>query len=120
MKKILVLLALFVALPALAETINWTNPTTYTDSTPIPANKAAVLQAEIQYRTTGAFTPFGTTTGGATTFTAPYVTAPGATSYWRIRAISPLDNNATSAWSPDYPFVKPFQTPGAGAIMSVQ
>ena len=120
MKRIIVLLALFVAAPAIAETINWTNPTTYTDSTPIPANKAAVLQAEIQYRTGVTFTTFGSTTGGATTFTAPYVTPSGTTSYWRIRAISPLDNNATSAWSPEHPFVRPFQTPGAGAIQSVQ
>lgn len=123
MKKLLVLLALFVLAAnsnAFAEIVTWSNPTTYTDNSAIPSVKAAQLQTEIQYRTGATFNTFGTATGGATTFSAPYVTAPGATSYWRLRTISPLDNNATGAWSAEYPFARPFQTPGAGQVLDVR
>jgi hypothetical protein len=104
-----------------AETITWTNPTTYTDLSLIPVATRAQLSTELQYRIgAGAFTPFGTATGGATTLSAPYVTGGGGTSYWRVRSISVADNNATSAWSPEYTFVRPFQVPAPGQLLLVQ
>ena len=123
MKKLLVLLALFVLVMStavLAEIITWSNPTTYTDNSAIPAAKQAQLSTEIQYRTGATFVPFGTATGGVTTFAAPYVTPPGTTSYWRARSISIADNNSTRAWSPEYPFVRPFQIPTAGQVLDVR
>ena len=104
-----------------AETVTWTNPATYTDNTSIPPAKVAQLSTEIQYRIgAGSFTTFGTATSGASIFAAPYVTAGGATSYWRARSISVADNNATSAWSPEYTFNRPFQTPAPGQVLGVQ
>ena len=104
-----------------AETVTWTNPTTYTDNTTlIPPAKAAQLSTEIQYRTGASFIAFGTATGGASSFVAPYVTTGGATSYWRIRSISVADNNAMSVWCPEYTFIRPFQVPAPGQVLGVQ
>jgi hypothetical protein len=97
-----------------AETVSWTVPTSYTDNTPIPVAKQAQMSTEIQYRIPpGSLTPFGTATGGATSYAAPYVTPGGSTSYWRIRSISVADNNSTSAWSAEHPFVRGYQVPVA-------
>ena len=126
MKKLLVLLALFVAVLSssvprvIAETVTWQNPTTYTDNSAIPAAKQAQLSTEIQYRMGATFLPFGTATGGAETFAAPYVTAPGTSSYWRIRSISVADNNSTGAWSGEHTFSRPFSVPGAGQVLDVR
>lgn len=104
-----------------AETVTWSNPSTYTDGSAIPAAKKAQLSTEIQYKLgAGSYTPFGTATGGASTFVAPYVTPGGGTSYWRLRSISVGDNNSTSAWSTDYPFARGFQAPDAPQPVSVQ
>jgi hypothetical protein len=104
-----------------AETVAWENPSTYTDNTAIPVAKRALLSTEIQYRIPpGTYVTFGSTTGGASTFSAPYVTPGGVTSYWRMRSISVADNNATSVWSADYPFVRAYQAPAAGSVLSVQ
>lgn len=123
MRKI-VLLVTILLLPysiGIAETVTWTNPTTYTDGSAIPSSKISQLSTEIQYRIPpGTYTPFGTATGGATTFAAPYVTPGGGTSYWRVRSISVADNNSTSAWSADYPFVRPYQAPVAPSPVLVQ
>lgn len=104
-----------------AETATWTNPSTYTDNTTIPPAKQAQLSTEIQYRIgAGAFTTFGTATGGASTFAAPYVTPGGGISYWRVRSISVADNNATGSWSGEYTFNRPFQVPGTGQVLDVR
>ena len=119
-----VAIALFVMLSfgigVNAETVNWSNPTMYTDNTTIPPAKQAQLSTELQYRIGASFSPFGTATGGASVFTAPYVTTPGGTSYWRARSISVADNNSTSAWSQEYTFVRPFQVPAQGQVLGVQ
>jgi hypothetical protein len=104
-----------------AETVAWTNASQYQDGTSIPSAKAAQLQTQMEYRIgSGTFTAFGTATGGAQTFVAPYVTQGGQTSYWRLRHISPLDNNSAGAWSTDYPFVRAYQAPAAPSPISVQ
>jgi hypothetical protein len=105
-----------------AETVTWTNATTYTDGAAIPAAKQAQLSTEIQYKIgAGAYTAFGTAVGGASTFAAsPYVTPGGTTSLWRLRTISVADNNSPSAWSTDYPFARAFQAPVAPSPVSVQ
>lgn len=104
-----------------AETVTWSNPTTYIDNTSISPTNAAQLRTNLQYRIgAGSWTAFGTATGGASTLVAPYVTPGGGTSYWRAQTVSPLDNNATSAWSPEYTYVRPFQVPGAGQVLGVQ
>jgi len=105
-----------------AETVAWVNPTTYADGSLLPPAKAALLSTEIQYKIgTGAYTAFGIAVGGASTFAAsPYVTPGGSTSNWRLRSISVADNNSTSVWSPDYPFARAFQAPGAPSPVSVQ
>ena len=122
MKRFLIALAALVMIVSVGytETVTWTNPTQYTDGVTIPAAKQAQLSTEVQYRTGATFSPFGTATLGASTFTAPYVTGAGATSYWRIRSISVADNNSTGAWSVESPFVRAYQVPGAGVIQSVQ
>ena len=117
---VLVVVALLFGGMAYAETVTWTNPTVYTDNQVIPPAKAAQLSTEIQYKTTGSYLTFGIATGGATTFSSSYVTQPGATSTWRARSISVLDNNATSVWSGEVSFTRPFQTPAPGVILDVR
>jgi hypothetical protein len=123
MKRIVlvVLLALLPYSIGIAETVTWTGVTQYTDNTAIPAAKQSQLSYDIQYRIPpGSFTAFGTATGGATSFAAPYVTPGGGTSYWRVQTISVADNNSRSAWSPEHPFVRAFQAPAAPPFLSVQ
>lgn len=122
MKRILILvLALFVALPALAETITWGNPTTYSDGSSIPSANRSQLSTEIQYKTgTGSYTTFGIATNGASTLTGAYVTPYGQSSTWRARSISVADNNTVSAWGPEVPFVRGYPAPAAPSGMTVQ
>jgi len=47
MKRLVVLLALFVALPALAATVTYTKVTTYTDGSAIPAAKIPTMSYQV-------------------------------------------------------------------------
>lgn len=117
MKRIIVLLALFVAAPAIAALIDYDRVTTYTDSSAIPAAKVPT----IQYRgysgpsLTGPWTPAGLVTDNLA-ISAPDP-APGATLWYTVDAT--LDG-MTSAKAPAVSKALPFLQPGGPALRGVR
>ena len=117
MKKIVILLALFVAAPAIAALIDYDRVTTYTDSSAIPAAKVPT----IQYRgysgpsLTGPWTPAGLVTDNLT-ISAPDP-APGATLWYTVDAT--LDG-MTSAKGVAKSKTVPFGLPAGPALRDVR
>ena len=117
MKKILVLLALFVAAPSIAAMIDYDRATTYTDSTAIPAAKIPT----IQYRgysgpsQTGPWTPSVTVTDNLA-ISAP---DPPAGSTWWYTVDATLDG-MTSAKAAAMSKTIPFPTPAGPTIRGVR
>ena len=117
MKKILVLLALFVAAPAIAALIDYDRVTTYVDDTAIPAAKIPT----IQYRgysgpsITGPWTPAGIVTDNLS-ITAPDP-APGATLWYTVDAT--LDG-MTSAKGAAKSKTVPFPAPAGPTVRGVR
>ena len=84
--RIFALLALLVAGHSYAATVTWTNPTAYTDGTPMPASDIA--STVVEWSATQAFTAqLGSVivNGAATSTTAAPDPAPGATLCYRAR-----------------------------------
>ena len=111
MKRIIVLLALFVAAPAIAETISWTNPTTYADNTAISAADRALIKNYLRYRIgTGTWGYLGETTGGKLSWTGTLPAAVGvAAGYSVSAALTGADGvERDSAPSPEVSYTRPF------------
>jgi len=108
MKTIVVLLALFVAVPAIAALIDYDRVTTYTDDSAIPAAKVPT----IQYRgysgpaSTGPWTPAGLVTDNLA-ITAPDP-SPGATLWYTVDAtLDGMTSAKAPAVSKSLPFLRP-------------
>lgn len=99
-------------------TVNWTNPTTYTDGTPLPAS--AITRTRIEYGTC-AGTAFGTkagefiATGSATTATSPNL-APGTWCFRALTTANGLESAPTNAVSTV--LVQPPPNPPTGLTVS--
>ena len=123
MKKVLVLLALFVvfaALPVHAETVAFTKPTTYEDSSAISGADSALMQTSIEYRVLPSTTwaTFGTAVGGASSLVLPYVTPQGSTSSWRARARIG-STGAYGAYSTEVSFSRSIPAPSAPNSLTI-
>jgi hypothetical protein len=124
MKKVLVLLVLFVAVMSTtlrAETINFTKPTTYEDASVIAPAESALLQSQFEYRVLPSTTwaTFGTSASGASSLALPYVTPIGASSSWRgrsrIGSAGPF-----GGYSPEVSFSRPFPAPAVLSPFTLQ
>jgi hypothetical protein len=123
-KSIIVLLALFVAAPVIAETINWTNPTTYTDNTAIAAADQAKIKTYLRWRTgAGAWTYFSETAGGKQSWTGTLPAAVGVTAGYSVSAaLTGADGiERDSAFSPEVSYTRPFpvKVPGAPSGVTI-
>lgn len=119
-KTVVLVLVLFVAIPALAATVTWQAPTNYNDNvaTPIPAADQARIVYTIYYgpTQTGPWTA-GTTTGaGVLTGTAPDPAA-GATRWYTVDAT--LDGQTSAKGVAASKFF-PFKVPAAPSGIVVQ
>jgi len=102
MKKVIVLLALFVAVPAYPWTISWGPVTTYTDNTAIEASK---LPVKYEIKKDGVVLVTNTT---ATSFTFTD-TGHGLTRSFTAKAV--LQTGEESAESPSYSWLVPLGVP---------
>jgi len=102
MKKVIVLLALFVAVPAYPWTISWGPVTAYTDNTPIEASK---LPVKYEIKKDGVVLVTNTT---ATSF-AFTDTGHGLTRAFTAKAV--LQTGEESAESPSYSWIVPLGVP---------
>lgn len=108
---------------AMASSITWDNPTTYTDATPISAAAQATLTTKIYYSTTstgcatGAL--FQTVLNGATLLTGTLpVTTKGSTTYYCATSTIPAEGQE-SARSPAVSYTVPFVAPSAPVIINI-
>lgn len=116
MKRILFLILAMALFPVMAfpETINFTKPTTYEDSTAIAPAESALLQCQFDYRVLPSTTwaVFGTSASGASTLAGAYVTPVGSSSSWRGRCR--VGSGGTFGGnSPETSFSRPFPAPSA-------
>ena len=102
MKKLLVLLALFVAVPAYPWTISWGPVTQYDDGSPVEPSK---LPVKYDVRKDNVALVTGTT---ATSFTFAD-TGHGLTRSFTAKAI--LQTGEESAWAPPYSWTVPLGVP---------
>ena len=102
MKKVIVLLALFVAVPAYPWTISWDPVTTYTDGSSVEPSK---LPARYEVRKDNVVLVTGTT---ATSFTFTD-TGHGLTRAFTAKAV--LQTGEESAESPSYSWIVPLGVP---------
>jgi hypothetical protein len=119
MKKAMILvLMLFVALPAMAAVVSWTAPTTYSDATPIPSADISRITYQIYYGSaqTGPWTAGVLTGPGTLTGTAPDP-AVGTTRWYTVSAILDGQEGAKGvAASKNIPF----KVPAAPLSITVQ
>jgi len=117
MRKVIVLLVLFVAMPAIGAFIDFDRVTTYTDASAIPAAKIPTIQYRAYYgaSTTGPWVTGATVTDNQT-ITAPDP-APGATVWYTVDAT--LDGMTSAKAVPKSKTV-PFQAADAPSIRSVR
>ena len=89
MKKI-ILVFLFLIVPTLAfsETITWTNPTEYTDGSPISSQDQAALKTHIYWGTSanGPWTEFALVENGANTWSGKLPAARGQLAYYTLKS----------------------------------
>lgn len=117
MKKILFLLALFVAMPAIAAVVTVTPPTTYTDNTVIPAAKIPTMTYTPMWGPSdvgqGTWPNVGSPGApGVTTLNAP---DPPAGSTWWYTVIVTLDNTPSGKGVAASKAV-PYKTPGLPGV----
>jgi hypothetical protein len=116
-KKILVLLTLFVAAPALAAFIDYNRSVTYTDNTAIPAAKIPTIQYQGHYgpAVTGPWTSGNTVTDNLA-ISAPDPPA-GATWWYTVTAtLDGMTSDKAAAKSKTIPF----QTPAVDQVRGVR
>jgi hypothetical protein len=110
MKKIIVLLSLFVATTSFAFTLSWDPATTYTDNTVIGAEANGVFyNVEMDGTQTATRTP-------ATSWVLPAVAKKSAHTF---RAQTVLGTGEVSAWSPPFPWTSPAGNPNAPGQLRV-
>lgn len=118
--KYLAALLLFVALPASAANITWTNPTTYSDGSPLVA--ADIASTTIEYsngQTFGTVAGQVVVTGASTTGVAPDPAA-GATRCYRARTtVIAAKGGQTSGPSNVSCKSAPFPAPNPPSIIDV-
>ena len=105
MKKILVVLALFVAMPSIAALIDYDRVTGYTDNTSIPAAKIPTIQYRGYYgpAPTGPWTPTVTVTDNLT-ISAPDPPAGGTWWYTVDATLDGVTSAKAAAMSKTVPF----------------
>ena len=122
MKRLLFVLAIMiVAAPAFAETVTFTKPTTYEDSTSISPADSALMQTSIEYRVlpSTVWATFGTATNGASSLVLPYVTPQGSSSSWRARCRIG-STGPYSAYSGEVSFSRAIPPPGTPSGITIQ
>ena len=85
MRKLLVLLALFIAAPSIAAVVSFDKVTTYTDSTPIPAAKLPLIVYTVWYGPTATDLSTKGPTSSGNVIVAPDPVA-GSTAWYSVTA----------------------------------
>jgi len=119
----LLLVAAALAAPPYDRTVDWTNPTLYTDGSPIPTTDALVTHVFVCTSATDNATcvEVGVSAPNAASWTGPVPQQPVDTwRYYRARAESTA-HLALSAYSESFAFfLRGTAAPGAGAIKGVR
>ena len=107
-----ILAVLVLARHARAETVTWSNPTEYTDSSAIPTTAQAMITTKLykglDHVTWGS--AFATITSGGTSWTGPLGVAPGGTIYVSATSTIPAEG-VESGYAPYYTWAVPYVAP---------
>jgi hypothetical protein len=118
MKKTIVLLALFIALPALAVTLSWAPPATYTDGTPVSQYEMGLMtyQAYTGITNSGPWLSAAVTVPGAISSTVPEP-SPGTTLWYTVDVTYlTMTSEKAAAVSKTDPFTRRPAPPGAVVV----
>lgn len=115
-----ILAVLLLARHALAETVSWSLPTTYTDGSAISAAARATITVKI-YKSLDHLTwgvPIATVLNGGTSWTGNLNVAPGGTVYVTATATIPAENQE-SGYAPYYTYTVPYLAPSTPTAVTI-